>query len=327
MKTNVFRKLSLCLAGVLVAGACLFAAASHAADWPTRPVELIVPFRAGGDTDFHARTYAKYLEKEFGRPVTIINMEGAGGGIAMQHLATSRPDGYKLVFNQDGNLFTSKIQGTSELDHNNFDLAAIGVRDDTNVLVAGKDAGFANAQDFLTKVRAEPGKYSVATNISGFSYFVVCKLEAAGGFKLNPVDYGGAAAMIPAILGNKIPLAVSNYGVFKQHIDNGDIIPLMVCGEKRNPNFPDVPTVIELGLPDAASARAYFFAFTKGTDPAIINTFSAAIAKVQKNPTYAEDIRKTYYLEPFYLDAAAAKKYMDEVWVDMVKYREQMQKN
>ncbi len=176
------------------------------------------------------------------------------------------------------------------MDHNKFEIAAIGVRDDTSVLVAGKGAGFTGAQDFLTKAKAEPGKYSVATNISGFSFFVVCKLEASGKFSLNPVDYGGAAAMIPALLGNKVPLAVNSYGVFKQHIDNGDIIPLMVCADKRNPNFPDVPSVAELGLPGAASARAYFFTFPKGTDRAIVNKFSDAVAAVEKKPAYAEDI-------------------------------------
>jgi tripartite-type tricarboxylate transporter receptor subunit TctC len=299
----------------------------EAADWPTRPIELIVPYRAGGDTDFHARTYAKYLGKVLGGTVTVINMEGAAGSVAMQHLAASRPDGYRMVFNQDANMFTNKIQGGSDMDHNNFVIAAIGVRDDTSVLVAGKGAGFANAQDFLTKARAEPGKYSVATNIAGFSFFVVCKLETFGKFSLNPVDYGGAAAMIPALLGNKVSLAVNSYGVFKQHIDNGDIIPLMLCAEKRNPNFPNVPTVSELGMPGAVSSRGYFFAFPKGTDQAIVKKFSDAVAAVQKNPAYADDIRKAYYLAPFYRDAATAKKYMDDMWTDMVKYQDAMRRN
>ncbi len=77
MKKNQFCKLSSWILGALVAGACLFPAVSQAAEWPARPVELIVPYRAGGDTDFHARTYAKYLEKELGITFTVINMEGA----------------------------------------------------------------------------------------------------------------------------------------------------------------------------------------------------------------------------------------------------------
>jgi tripartite-type tricarboxylate transporter receptor subunit TctC len=330
MKKNLFRTLSFWVAGILAAGACAFPTLSQAAGakWPTRPVELIVPFRAGGDTDFHARTYAKYLEKELGGTVTVINVEGAGGTVAMQQLAVSRPDGYRMVFNQDANLFTSKMQqGTSaDLDHSNFEIAAIGVQDDTAVLVTGKNSGFANAQDFLTKARAAPGKYSVATNISGFSFFVVCKLEAAGKFSLNPVDYGGAAAMIPALLGNKVPLAVNSYGIFKQHIDSGDIIPLMVCSEKRNPSFPDVPTVGELGMKDAVSARGYFFAFPKGADKAIVKKLSDAVAAIQKKPAYTADIKKAYYLKPFYRDATTAKKYMDDMWTDMVKYQSLMQK-
>ena len=326
MRTKLFRKVFFGIAAILVAGASLFPTVTKAAEWPTRAMELIVPFRAGGDTDFHARTYAKYLGKVLGT-VSVINMEGAGGAIAMQHVASSRPDGYRMIINQDANMFTSKIQGGSELDHNNFEIVTIGARDDTNLLVASKGAGFADAKDFLTKAKLEPGKYSVATNISGFSFFVVCKLEAAAKISLNPVDYGGAAAMIPALLGNKVPLAVNSYGVFKQHIDNGDIIPLISFSEKRNPNFPNVPTATELGIPDATTSRVYFLAFPKGTDQAIVNKLSAKVAEVQKDPAYAEDIKKAYHLEPFYLDASSAKKYMDAVWEDMIKFKSAMQKN
>ncbi|MCL2122915.1 MAG: tripartite tricarboxylate transporter substrate binding protein [Desulfovibrionaceae bacterium] len=326
MKKPLFHRLSFGLVGLLAAGACLFPALVGAADvaWPKRPIELIVPFRSGGDTDFYARTYAKYLEKELGAAVTVINIEGAGGNIGLQQLAASRPDGYKVALGQDGNLFTSKLMGTTDLDHNSFEIAAIGVRDDTAVLVTNKNSGFAKAQDFLAKARAEPGKYSVGATISAFSFFVVCKLEAAGNFRLNPVDYGGAAAMIPAVMGNKIPLVVNSYGVFKQYIDNGDLIALMVSGEKRNPNFPNVPTVVELGMQDAVAARGYFFAFPKGTDKAIVKKLSDAVGAVQKNPEYAADIKNAYCVEPFYRDMTTANKYMDDVWNDMVKYKDAM---
>jgi tripartite-type tricarboxylate transporter receptor subunit TctC len=326
MQKNMFHRLAFWVVGLLVAGACQFPAVSKAADskWPSRPIELIVPFRPGGDTDFYARTYAKYLEKELGTTVTVINIEGAGGNIGLQQLAASRPDGYKVALGQDGNLFTSKLMGTTDLDHNSFEIAAIGVRDDTAVLVTNKNSGFANAQDVLTKVRAEPGKYSVGATLSAFSFFVVCKLEAAGKFRLNPVDYGGAAAMIPAVMGNKIPLVVNSYGVFKQYIDKGDLIALMASGEKRNPSFSNVPTVGELGMKDAVAARGYFFAFPKGTDKAIVKKLSDAVGAIQKNIEYAADIKKMYCVEPFYRDMTTAKKYMDDVWNDMVKYKDAM---
>ena len=324
MKKAMFSKVSFWAIGLLVAGACLLPALAEAAaaKWPNRPVELIVPFRAGGDTDFYARTYAKYLEKELGATVTIINVEGAGGTVGAQQIASSKPDGYRILFYHTGNLYVNKLLGATDLDQNAFDIACIAVLDDTNVLVTNKAAGFADAKDFLTKARAEPGKYSVGTTISGFSFFTVCKMEAAGKFRLNPVDYGGAAAMIPAVMGNKVPLVANSYGVFKQYVDSGDLIALMVSSEKRNPSFPDVPTVGEMGMEGAAAARAYFFGFPKGTNPQIIKTLSDAVGAVQKNEAYVADIKKAYCVEPFYRDVTTAKQYMDDMWNDMVKYQD-----
>ena len=324
MKKHAFHRLFFLLAVLLVAGTCLLPAIVEAADakWPSRPVELIVPFRAGGDTDFYARTYAKYLEKELGVPVTIINVEGAGGTVGAQQIASARPDGYRMLFYHTGNLYVNKLLGATDLDQNAYEIACVGVLDDTNVLVTNKNAGFANAQEFLTKARAEPGKYSVGTTISGFSFFTVCKMEAAGKFRLNPVDYGGAAPMIPAVMGNKVPLVSNSYGVFKQYIDNGDLIALVVSSEKRNPSFPNVPTVGELGMKDAAAARAYFFGFPKGTNPQIVKKLSDAVGAIQKIEAYGADIRKAYCVEPFYRDVTTAKKYMDDMWNDMLQYKD-----
>jgi len=299
-------------------------AKAAASDWPRRTLEIIAPFRAGGDTDFYARTYAKYLEKELGVSVTVVNVEGAGGVVGSQQIISARPDGYRVLFTNTGAMFAVKLTGVSDIDHNSYALSCIGIRDDTNVLVAGKDAGFADAKDFLAKAKAAPGKYSVATTVPGFSFFTICKLQAAGNFTINPADFGGAAAMTSAIIGNQVPLAVNSYGVFKQYVENGDIIPLMVCSEKRNPNFPNVPTVGELGMPEGVAPRVYFFGFPKKTDDAIIKKLSDAVGRIQNNPDFVADINKAYSVQPFYRDTATAQQYMNDLWNDMAKYKDAM---
>ncbi|GHV53826.1 ABC transporter substrate-binding protein [Deltaproteobacteria bacterium] len=328
MKKSMLQKVLLWSALFLAVNVlCLPSLAQAAgADWPRRPVEVIAPFRAGGDTDYYARIYAKYLEKELSATFTVINVEGAGGVVGCQQVAVARPDGNKVLFMNTGAMYANKLVGTSDLDHNSYDVSAIGILDNTNVVVTGKNAGFADGKDFVAKAKAEPGKYGVATTIPGFSFFTVCKLQAAGQFTLNPVDYGGAAAMTAAIVGNQIPLAVNSYGVFKQYIDNGDIIPLMVMSEKRNPSFPHVPTVGELGFAGAAAERAYFFAFPKGTDPKILTKLSDAVGAIQKNPDFAADIKKAYSVEPFYRDTANSKQYLDGIWTDMAKYKDALTK-
>lgn len=298
--------------------------ASAETAWPERTIEMVVPFKAGGDTDFYARTYAKYLEKELGQTVTIINTEGAGGTVGAQSVADSKNDGYKVLFYHTGNLYTNKLLGASDLDQNSFDISCIGVVDNTNVLCARKKLGITDAQDFFEKAKAEPGKYSCATTISGFSYFTLCKMEKTGGFEVNPVDAGGASAMIPALLGDQVDLAVNSYGVFKQYIDNGDIVPLMTTGKERNKNFPDVPTTTELGLKDSDAERAYFIAFPKGTDPAILQKMSDAVKNIQENEDYVNDISQAYFVEPAFVPYGEVQAYMDQMWETMEPYKDAM---
>lgn len=293
--------------------------------WPERTIEMVVPFKAGGDTDFYARTYAKYLEKELGQTVTIINTEGAGGTVGAQSVADAKNDGYKVLFYHTGNLYTNKLLGASDLDQNSFDISCIGVIDNTNVLCARKNLGITDAKDFLEKAKAEPGKYSCATTISGFSYFTLCKMEKTGEFEVNPVDAGGASAMIPALLGDQVDLAVNSYGVFKQYIDNGDIVPLMMTGKERNKNFPDVPTTTELGLKDSDAERAYFIAFPKGTDPSILQKMSDAVKNIQDNEEYKNDISQTYFVEPAFVPHDEVQAYMDNMWASMEPYQGAME--
>jgi len=302
----------------------LFGTVASEADaiWPTRPVSVIVPFNPGGDTDFYARLYARFLEAELGQPFTIINVDGAGGTVGATQASVAANDGYTVLFYHTGNMFVNNMLGTTDLNHNDFAMSNIAVLDDTNVLVAGREAGFTNAADFLERVRANPREYSVATTISGFSFFTVVKMQAAGDFLLNAVDVGGAAAMVPSLLGNHTELAANSYGVFRQHIANGDIIPLMTTSERRNPNFPDVPTAIELGLEGATAARAYFFAFPRGTDEVILRRLASAVQIVQQNPELVREAREMFSVEPFFVDTPYVQEFMDNMWADMERYIE-----
>ena len=327
MRTVRMKRISLWSVAAILAGLFLLPVSQAVgSDWPRRAVEIIAPFRAGGDTDFYARTYAKYLTKELNGTFTVVNVEGGGGVVGCQQVLSAKPDGYKVLFMNTGAMFANKLADITDIDHNSYDVSNIGILDNTNVLVTGKQSGFTNGKDFLAKVKAAPGKYGVAATVPGFSYFTVCKMQAVGNFTLNPVDYGGAAPMVAAIVGNQIPLAVNSYGVFKQYIDKGDIIPLMVNSTSRNPSFPDVPTVAECGLAGAEAARAYFFAFPKGTDPAIIKRLSDAVGAIQNNPDFVAEIKKAYCVEPFYRDTAGSKPYLDGIWNDMAKYKDALKK-
>jgi len=293
--------------------------------WPSRGISLVVPFKAGGDTDFYARLYAQYLEKELGVTVTVVNTAGAGGSVGAQSVADANADGYTMLFYHTGNLYANKMMGVSELDQNSFEIACIGVIDDTNTLVARKNLGFEKAEDLIAAAKAEPGKYSCAVTISGFSNFTRCLLEDAAGFSLNAVDKGGASDMIPALLGDQLDLGMNSYGVFKQYIDDGSIVPLVTYGEERSKYFPDVPTAKELGY-NVSAARAYFFAFPKGTDKAFCQKLSDAVAKIQKNEEYCKSVSETYCVTPQFVPYDKVMEKMNSIWNIMEPYTSALNK-
>lgn len=295
--------------------------------WPTRPVQLIVPFPPGGDTDFYARTYAPLLEEIFGQPFTIVNIAGAGGTIGATQASMAEPDGYTVLFYHSGNMFTNILVGATELNHHDFAMSNVAVFCDATVLVAGVQAEFTDAADFLERARANPMRYNVATTIPGFSFFALRKMELAGDFRVNAVDVGGAGPMIASVLGGHTELAAAPYAVMRQYIESGDMIALMVSAAERNPNFPDIPTVEEMGLTGASIGRAYFFAFPLGTDEAIVRRLSDAVGEIQNNPELAENMRQAFAIEPFFLPTEEAMRFLDEIWEDMEAYRDRLMEN
>lgn len=291
--------------------------------WPTRGISLVVPFKAGGDTDYYARLYAKYLEQELGVTVTVVNTEGAGGTVGAQSVASAADDGYTILFYHTGNLYANKMLGISDLDQNSFEIACIGEIDDTNTLVVPTSLGVKTLDEFVANSKAEPDKYSCAVTISGFSYYTLCLLQDAAQIKVNPVDAGGAAAMIPALLGDQVNSGINSYGVFKQYVNDGSLVPLMTYGEKRSEFFPDVPTAKELGY-DCSAARAYFFALPKGTDPAISQKLSDAVAKIQDNQEYCNAVSSTYCVTPQFVPFNEAMNMMNAIWEQMAPYTDIM---
>ena len=290
--------------------------------WPTRPVQIVVPLGAGGDTDFFARTYAPFLEELLGQPFAVTNITGAAGTVGSTQVSMSAPDGYTVLFFHTGAMFTNNLLGTTDLNHHDFAMSNVAVYCENMVLVAGVQAGFADADDFLERARANPRGYNVATLITGFSFYVQRKMEIAGGFELNPVDVGGAGAMAASVLGGHTDLAVGHHANFLQYVENGDMIALMISSRERNPNFPDIPTVEELGLTGAATSRAYFFAFPQGTDEVILRRFADAVAEAQQRPEFIQASRESFGVEPFFVGTDETNDFLDAIWFEMERYRD-----
>ncbi|MGE5631037.1 MAG: tripartite tricarboxylate transporter substrate binding protein [Caulobacteraceae bacterium] len=284
--------------------------ASGAANWPDKkPLQIIVPFKAGGDTDFHARTYAKYLEPILGTSVVVVNVDGANGSAGSIQVRDSKPDGYTALFFHDSMLM-NKVVGVSDFAHEAFDVAATGIMDNSYILAVNAKSPYKTLADLINAAKANPGKLNYASSVGGYTYYVGRELEELTGADFNIVDAGGGTDRNAALLAGKIDTNVNPYGIMKPYIDSGDFRVLAVFSENRSKLFPDVPTAKEQGY-NLIAHRAYFLSFPKGTDPKIIEKVSNAMEQVSKMPEYANDIAKAYSVEPAYMNTADTKAYLD----------------
>jgi len=307
------------MAGIAAGLTCLAALAgpAAAADYPSKPVQLVVPVGAGGDTDLNARLFAHYLEKELGQSMVIVNIKGAGGTIGMKRVMDAKPDGYTVLF-YHGEAMIPQLMGLVNFGLDDFQMAGIGLLDNTTVLAVNKDAPYKTMSEFVSYGKAHPGDIEFAILTGGYPHLVGLALEDATGVKLNLVDVGGNAEKMVALKGNKTDLINIQYGLAKDYFAAGDFVSLGLLSPERNPLIPDVPTTAEQGIPMEFN-KFFFFAMPKDTPKEIVDAFSAAIKKVDADPEFQAEAAKIY-VTPTYMGPEEAKAYADKQRAVFAKY-------
>ncbi len=285
------------------------AAAPAAADidWPTKPIELILPVKAGGDTDVNGRIFAKYLTEELGQPVTIVNQGGAGGSIGTQAVIDSDPDGYRMLWYHNSTVLNT-ITGVSEIKYSDLAIADVPLLDKTAILVARTDSGWKDFNDMIEYAKANPGTIKVGMETATLAHLVPLTIEKAMDVDFNIVDIGAAAERLAGLLGGQIDMYFVQYGAVKDYIANGDFVALCALSDDRNPAYPDVMTAKEYGC-DVSFDKWFYFAFPAGTDQAIIDKFNGAVQKVIANPDLQAEFN-ALYLAPEFYDTDDALKMM-----------------
>lgn len=279
-------------------------------DWPNKNIKIIVPFKAGGDTDFHARTYAKYLTEKLGQNIVVFNVNGANGSAGTIQVKDAKPDGYTALFFHDSMLM-NKVVGVTDFAHEVLDVCAAGVLDNTYILAVNAKSPYQNLNDLIEAAKKEPGKLTYASSVGGYTYYVGCLLEKIAGVSFNKVDAGGGADRNAALLANKITTNVNPYGVMKPYIDSGDFRVLAVFSENRSKLFPDIPTAKEQGI-DLVAGRKYFLSFPKGTPASVIEKMSKAMEEISQNPEYQKEIATAYGVDAGFMGTEEINAYLDK---------------
>ena len=292
----------------------------RAADvYPQKPIQVIIPVGAGGDTDVNARVFGKYLEKELGQSIIVVNTKGGGGTIGMKKVLDAAPDGYTVLF-YHGEAMIPKLAGLVDYGLDAFQMVGVGIMDNTTVLATHKTSKFKTMKEFASYAKAHPGEVEFGIMTGAYPHLVGIALEAAIGTKLNLVDVGGNAEKTVALKGRKIDIINTQYGLTKDYFISGDFICLGLLSIERNPLFPDIATTKESGFPMEFN-KFFFYAMPKGTPAAVVDRFSAAMKKVVANPEYKAEAAK-FFITPTYMNPTDATAYANNQYKFFSQYQD-----
>ena len=257
------------------------------ADYPNKPITLVVPFPPGGVTDIAGREVARNLTKYLNQAVVVENKAGAGGNIGTQYLAASKPDGYTL-----GLLTVSAMSIAPHVTKNLGFNPSQDFTPITNVIitegaiVANAATPFSSIKEFVAYAKANPGKVSYASVGNGSIPHLTAEMFAQrAGVSLLHVPYKGTGPALQDLLANQINLSFeSSVGTSLNNVTAGRLKVLAITGAKRSAVVPDVPTVAESGFP-GFSAQGWFGLFGPANlPPKILETLNKAVTDALREP-------------------------------------------
>jgi tripartite-type tricarboxylate transporter receptor subunit TctC len=309
---------------VLVLGALLFGGitVSHAQEFPSRPVTLIVPWPAGGTTDVGMRALATATEKYLGQKIVVENRPGAGGVLGPQQVAqNAAPDGYTVV-QIPITVFRYPFMHKTTLDPAKDFTYIIGISGYTFGVVVRSDAPWKTFQEFLAYAKANPGKINYGTPGAGTSLHITMEQIAKKlGTRWTHVPFKGTSETTGALLGGHID-AVADASGWAPLVKAGQLRLLVVWNARRTPNFPDVPTLRETGI-DMVSNSPFGIAGPKGMDAKTVQILHDAFKKGAEDTSYMASMAKLDQ-EAAYMSSDAYRRYAVETLVEQKKLIEEL---
>lgn len=295
---------------VAVSAGALVTDRTNAQDYPTKPVTLIVPWPAGGSTDIAMRAIADAAAKHLGQPIVIDNKAGGGGTVGPATMAaTAKPDGYTIA-QIPVTVFRMPLMQQTTWDALNDFTYIVHLTGYTFGVTAHADSAFKTWNDVVEFAKANPGKVTYATPGAGTSLHIGMEQVAAkAGIKLTQVPFKGVAESNAAVLGKHTMLQADSTG-WKPLVDAGKLRLLMVWTSKRSPNYPDVPTLQELGYPFVLDSP-FGIAGPKGMDPKVVARIHDAFKKAVEDPAVQATLAK-YDMVANYKDTKSYQEFVRE---------------
>jgi len=276
-----------------VAGAAaalaLVAGAALAQEFPSRPVELMVAFPAGGSTDIGARVVAALAEKQLGQPIVVVNKGGAGGQVGWTDMARRKPDGYYIGY------LNLPATNTVILDPERKAIfgpdAFVPIINqvlDPGVIWVRPDSPYKSLKDLVEAARKAPNTIRTATTgiLSDDHLAILMLEEAAPGAIFRIVHLEGGAAQLKEVMGGNVDVAFDNVGSIAPRVRSGEIRALAVLDPERSKFLPEVPTTKELGYPTVVSNSTRGIAGPKGIPAPVVAKLAAVLKKAMEDPDH-----------------------------------------
>ncbi len=291
--------------------------------YPSKQVEYIVPYSAGGGVDLVARAAADYLSKEWGQPIVVVNKAGGGGAVGAEYaLKQAKNDGYTALAVNVSNttMLAAGMKIPPITNEDQVYTARIGKG--TLAFAVKADAPWKDFAEFSAWVRANPEQLTwTSVGPAGFSAFGVAEwLDVIGAdfAKTRMIVTKGASDSVPKVAGGHAVLAVHTVGEIMPMLQAGKVKILAVSGDTRSPFLPDVPTAEEQGIQGLSVFWWTGVSFAKGTPESVIRKWEEAIAKMEKDPAFLQKLSEIQ-VEPAY---AASEAFTKETQAETTYYLE-----
>ena len=288
MRARLLVTMSVALAAMLAPS---FAAR---ADYPDKPIHVVVPYTPGGTVDLLARALAPYLTKEWGQQIVVENRPGAGGSVGAEYVAAAPGDGYTLLLSTNSPLTTNlAVFRAIKYDPLADFVPVILAGDNSLVLAVNPKLPVKSLDDLIALAKKEPGQLIAASSGNGAtSHMALGELQKMTGVQFTHVPYKGGVPSLTAVISGEAQLVFADVVPTVPMIRDGRVLALATTGLKRSGVIPDVPTLDELGLKGFSVTAWVAMMAPKGTPQAVADKLNGEINKILQDPEFREQIIK-----------------------------------
>jgi tripartite-type tricarboxylate transporter receptor subunit TctC len=310
------------LAAVAAIAAALACTGASAAEWPAKPVRIVVPFAAGGSADTFGRLYAEALAAAFGKPFYVENRLGGGGLIGTESVARAEPDGLTLMVSG----IPTHVLGPAMNKNVGFD----PMRDFThiayfggtpNALVVHSSLALASYRDFVALARRADGTEYVSAGFGTMGNWIAEYLAAKEAIKLTHVAYKGGAQALLDLLAGHVKVGMLTWSSVAEHVRAGRLTALAVTAAQRLPAAPELPTFQELGHADFVATAWYSLSGPAGLAPEVVASVNREIVKATARPQVKRQIEQDAVEVRAMTPAELARFMQSEIdrWTPMIR--------